>query len=70
VMVDDKLRILTAVKRHWGTRVTSVFPRQGRYARDAAVIAANPPADVSIDGIGELAGCDIKQFSLRHGSSS
>jgi FMN phosphatase YigB (HAD superfamily) len=64
VMVDDKLRILTTVKRHWGARVTSIFPRQGHYAHDASVIAANPPADVSIDGIGELAGFDINRFAF------
>ena len=34
VLIDDKLRILTAVKKAWGTRVTTVFPRQGHYARD------------------------------------
>ena len=39
VMVDDKVRILTAIKKHWGTRVTTVFPRQGHYARDAATVA-------------------------------
>jgi hypothetical protein len=64
VMVDDKLRILTTVKQHWGARVTGVFPRQGHYAHDASVIAANPPADVSIDGIGELTGFDINRFAF------
>jgi FMN phosphatase YigB (HAD superfamily) len=59
VMVDDKLRILAAVKQHWGSRVTSIFPRQGRYAHDAGIIAANPAADLSIDAIGDLAGYDI-----------
>lgn len=59
VMVDDKLRILAAVKQHWGSMVTSVFPRQGRYAHDAADIAAYPAADLSIDAIGDLAGYDI-----------
>jgi FMN phosphatase YigB (HAD superfamily) len=64
VMVDDKLRILTSVKQHWGARVTGVFPRQGHYAHDAGEIAANPPADVSIEGIGELAGFDVSRFSF------
>jgi FMN phosphatase YigB (HAD superfamily) len=59
VMVDDKLRILAAVKQHWGSQVTSIFPRQGRYAHDAGIIAANPAADLSIDAIGDLAGYDI-----------
>jgi len=58
LMVDDKLRILAAVKQHWGSRVSSIFPRQGRYALDAAILASYPPADLSIAGIGELAGYD------------
>ena len=44
VLVDDKLRILTAVKQVWGDRVTTVFPRQGQYAHDAKVVAAYPAA--------------------------
>lgn len=54
VLVDDKLRILTAVKHLWGDRVTTVFPRQGHYARDPEILAAYPPADVSIECIGDL----------------
>ena len=54
VLVDDKLRILSAVKRVWGGRVTTVFPRQGHYALDPEALAAYPPADISIDAIGEL----------------
>jgi FMN phosphatase YigB (HAD superfamily) len=67
VMVDDKLRILTAIKHYWGDRVTTVFPRQGHFALDAAVVAANPPADLSIGGIGELAGYDSATFSSSDG---
>ena len=55
VMVDDKLRLLTAIKQVWGARVTTVFVRQGHYAVDPAVLAAFPPADVSVDRIGDLA---------------
>ncbi len=54
VLVDDKLRILTAVKKAWGERVTTVFPRQGKFAHDPAVLAANPPADVTVERIGDL----------------
>ena len=54
VLVDDKLRILTAVKKIWGARVTTVFPRQGHYALDPAALATYPPADLSIDRIGDL----------------
>ena len=53
VLVDDKLRILTAVKQQWGERVTTVFPRQGHYAADPA-IADLPDPDVSLASIGDL----------------
>lgn len=62
VLVDDKLRILTAVKRVWGERVTTVFPRQGTYAHDPKVIDALPPADVTIERIGDLLDCDLPQL--------
>src|SRR5213083_2005513 len=54
VLVDDKLRILTTVKQIWGRRVTTVFPRQGHYALDPKILSSYPPADVSIERIGEL----------------
>lgn len=54
VLIDDKLRILTAVKKIWSKRVTTVFPCQGHYAKDALATASFPPADVSIDRIGDL----------------
>ena len=54
VMVDDKVRILDAIKKHWGARVTTVFPRQGHYALDAALVAKYPQPDITIERIGEL----------------
>ena len=54
VLVDDKLRILSAVKAAWGERVVTVFVRQGHYAHDAQGIANYPPADHSIDRISEV----------------
>jgi FMN phosphatase YigB (HAD superfamily) len=54
VLIDDKIRILTDVKKIWGTRVTTVFPRQGHYALDPKIVAAYPPADVTIERIGDL----------------
>jgi FMN phosphatase YigB (HAD superfamily) len=54
VLIDDKIRILTEVKKIWGARVTTVFPRQGHYALDPKIVAAYPPADVTIERIGEL----------------
>ena len=54
VMVDDKVHILAAIKRHWDTRVTTVFPRQGHYALDAALVAKYPKPDITLERIGEL----------------
>jgi FMN phosphatase YigB (HAD superfamily) len=54
VLVDDKVRILTAIKKAWGNGVTTVFPRQGHYARDPNIVAAYPPADISIERVGDL----------------
>jgi len=62
VLVDDKLRILTEVKKVWGKRLTTVFPRQGHYALDPQVIAKLPPADITIDRIGDLVGYDLQQL--------
>jgi hypothetical protein len=59
VLVDDKLRILSAVKKAWGSRLTTVFPRQGHYARDPKILAENPPADITIERIGDLANYDL-----------
>lgn len=68
VLVDDKLRILTAVKKAWGDRVTTVFPRQGNFAHDPAVLAAYPPADVTVERIGDLLGCDLAALLAGHRS--
>jgi FMN phosphatase YigB (HAD superfamily) len=54
VLVDDKRRILAAVKRFWGDRVTTVFARQGSYARDPQTVGILPPPDVTIERIGDL----------------
>jgi len=54
VIVDDKVRILTAIKQHWGASVTTVFPRQGHYALDATLVAQYPKPNITIERIGEL----------------
>ena len=59
VMVDDKVRILASIKEHWGARVTTVFPRQGHYALDTALVAKYPNPDITLERIGEL-----QQYSL------
>ena len=59
VIVDDKPRILGALKAAWGDNVTTVFPRQGHYAFDAAEVARYPVPDVVVDHIGDLARMNI-----------
>jgi len=58
VMVDDKLRILAAMKQSWGERLTTVFVRQGHYAHNAAETADYPPADLTIETIADLRALD------------
>jgi FMN phosphatase YigB (HAD superfamily) len=62
VLIDDKLRILTAIKKVWGARVTTVFPKQGHYANDPQALAKFPPADVSIERIGDLLTYDLQRL--------
>jgi FMN phosphatase YigB (HAD superfamily) len=58
VLIDDKVRILTAVKKVWQRRVTTVFPRQGHYAREVD-LSKYPPPDITLSRIGELVDCDL-----------
>jgi FMN phosphatase YigB (HAD superfamily) len=67
VLVDDKLRVLTAVKRAWGARVTTVFPRQGHYAHDPEALAGHPPADLTVERIGDLVDHDLASLRARAG---
>jgi FMN phosphatase YigB (HAD superfamily) len=59
VLVDDKLRILTATKKIWQRELTTIFPRQGHYALDTEALAANPAADLAIDAIRDLVEYDL-----------
>jgi len=62
VLIDDKLRILSAVKKFWGESVTTVFPKQGHYALDSKVLAEYPPADIELANIGDLLNYDLSSF--------
>ena len=53
-MIDDKLRLLTEIKKIWADRVSTVFVRQGHYALDEKAISAYPHADFTIERIGDL----------------
>src|SRR5262249_27577653 len=59
VLVDDKLRILTAVKQAWGSRVTTVFPRQGEFAHNPVALSSYPSADLAVDRIADLLSYDL-----------
>ena len=63
VVVDDKLRILHAIKNIWKSRVTTVFVRQGHYAYDPGTLAKYPAADISLDRIGSLLDHDLSVLS-------
>lgn len=62
VLIDDKLRILTAVKKIWRARVTTVFVRQGHYALDPKILAKYPPADVDIQSIGDILKLELEEL--------
>jgi FMN phosphatase YigB (HAD superfamily) len=62
VLIDDKLRILTAVKEVWGDHVTTVFPKQGHYASDSHVLSEYPAADLEIAEIADLINRDLPRF--------
>ena len=65
-IIDDKLHILTAVKKVWGERVTTVFAKQGHYAFDSKILADNPPAGIQLAKIGDLLNCDLTAFLKKH----
>jgi len=69
VVVDDKLRILAAIKKLWGRRVTTVFVRQGHYALDPKITETYPAADLSIERIGDLLDHDLADFAPRPGKT-
>ena len=61
--MDDKLHILTTVKKAWNSHVTTVFPRQGQYAHDRNLIAECPSADLTVERIGDLLHYDLSAFA-------
>ena len=69
VMVDDKLRILAEMKKVWGNRLTTIFPRQGHYAYDPYNIANYPAADLTVERIRDLVDCDLSMLG-KAGSKS
>jgi FMN phosphatase YigB (HAD superfamily) len=62
VMVDDKLRILAAMKKIWRKRLTTIFVRQGHYALDPAIVASCPPADMTVEHVGDLLNYNLRDL--------
>jgi FMN phosphatase YigB (HAD superfamily) len=69
VLIDDKLRILAAVKKIWGERVTTVFPKQGHYAFDPKALGVYPAAEIELAKIGDLVTCDLPAFATKRPES-
>jgi hypothetical protein len=67
VLVDDKIRILTAIKKVWGAKVTTIFPRQGHYAFDEKEVGKYPAADITIERIGDLMNFTPEQLINKNG---
>jgi FMN phosphatase YigB (HAD superfamily) len=67
VMVDDKVRLLAAIKEYWGERVTTVFPRQGHYALDEKLVRQYPKPDITLERIGELQNYSLEQLMTAAG---
>src|ERR1700740_3062099 len=69
VLVDDKPRILAAVKKVWGNRVTTVLPRQGQFAHAADAASYHPTADLTVERIGDLLAYPLADFVADRGTS-
>jgi FMN phosphatase YigB (HAD superfamily) len=65
VIVDDKLRILDAIKHEWDRRVTTVFLKQGHYATDVESLKAYAPADLTLERIDDLVDTLVRADALR-----
>jgi hypothetical protein len=66
IMVDDKLRVLAAMKRSWQYQLTAILPRQGHYACDPKIVAAYPAPDITVDRIGALVDYDLQALIDGH----
>ena len=63
-MVDEKLRILAAMKQIMTNRLTTIFPRQGHYALDENILHAYPAVDLVVERIGDLLDVDISALCV------
>ena len=61
VVVDDKRRLLAAIKAFWGARVTTVWVQQGHYST-APDVDSYAPADLAIPAIADFMGLSAEQL--------
>ncbi len=62
VVAGDKPRLLAAMKRGLGERLTTIFVRQGHYAAESAGRVLDPPPDLTLERIGDLLHCHLSHF--------
>src|ERR1700680_2723835 len=62
VMIDDKPRLLAAMKRALGEKLTTTFVHQGHYAAESAATVIDPPPDLELERIGDLLDHDLPDF--------
>jgi len=65
VMVDDKPNLLAAMKSTLGSRLTTVWVRQGHYALAAESKSVDPAPDMIIERIGDLMSHTLSDFRER-----
>ena len=70
VLIDDKPRILAAVKQSWADRVSTVFPKQGHYALDPHAGEPFPAADLVVDRIGDVVHHALAELLGGHAGAS
>jgi FMN phosphatase YigB (HAD superfamily) len=70
VFIDDKVRILAAVKQAWKSRVTTVFPRQGHYATDQKEVVKYPSPDIVVERIAMLLDYDLPSLTIAASSAA
>ena len=70
VLIDDKLRILMAVKQAWDSRLTTIWPKQGHYAHDPEAVKKYSQPDIAIERIADLVKHDVAALLLHRARGS
>ena len=67
VMIEDKPHLLTAAKKLWKDRATTIFVQQGRHAHDPKNVKPFPAPDLTVERIGNLLSSDYRHLFDRFG---